>query len=197
MEWHELGLCHPKSDGRSPKRLPTRAGQNPKTNRSDHQREIGKGVTAEIAIMNRFGVALAADSAATVSYWQNGERLTRYLKGANKIFNISTSHPVGAMIYDAGSLQGMPWEIVLKAYRDSAASKANDLLEGYAKDLFDFIVTNGHLFPQAYQDRQLIEALADVIGRITYVITRPRGDSGRQSRIPRTSSRSTIASNFR
>jgi hypothetical protein len=44
-------------------------------------------VTAEIALLNKFAIALAADSARTVTYWDKNESKTRYFKGANKVFN--------------------------------------------------------------------------------------------------------------
>ncbi len=75
-------------------------------------------MTAEVALLNREAVALAADSATTVTYWEAGQPKVRYFKGANKIFHISKKYPVGLMIYDAGSLQGVPWQIIAKAYRE-------------------------------------------------------------------------------
>jgi hypothetical protein len=54
-------------------------------------------MTCEVALLNRRAVALAADSATTVSYWRGGERKERYVKGTNKLFNLSAHHPVGLM----------------------------------------------------------------------------------------------------
>src|SRR6266852_1139808 len=59
----------------------------------------GFSVTSEICVMNRHALVLAADSAATVSSWVGGRREERYFKGSNKIFQISNSEPIGAMIY--------------------------------------------------------------------------------------------------
>ena len=57
-------------------------------------------MTCEISLMNRHAIVLAADSAATVSYWSEPDRewKDRYFKGANKIFQLSTHHPIGIMI---------------------------------------------------------------------------------------------------
>jgi len=97
--------------------------------------------------LNRAAVALAADSATTVTYWEGGQRRVRFFKGANKIFNISDQHPVGMMIYDAGSLEGMPWEVISKAYRTARGHVPRSKLGEYADDLFDFIQSEGHIFP--------------------------------------------------
>jgi hypothetical protein len=44
-------------------------------------------MTAEVCIMNRLAVVLAADSAATVSQWTGEKVETRYFKGSNKYFS--------------------------------------------------------------------------------------------------------------
>ena len=109
-------------------------------------------MTSEVALLNKSCIALAADSATTVSYWEKGEPKTRYFKGANKIFNLSAAHPVGLMTYASASLQGVPWEILVKAYRQHIKGKSHDELPGYAHDFFDFIATNVHMFPVAIQE---------------------------------------------
>ena len=58
-------------------------------------------MTAEVCIMNRLAVVLAADSAATVSQWTGSKYEERYFKGSNKIFQLSDHQPVGLMIFDS------------------------------------------------------------------------------------------------
>ncbi|MEK3882437.1 hypothetical protein [Paenibacillus sp. PL2-23] len=66
-------------------------------------------MTAEIAVLNRSGVALAADSAVTV--------------GSNKIFNSAdklfalNKHSIGIMIYGNANLMNVPWETVISMFR--------------------------------------------------------------------------------
>ena len=115
--------------------------------------------------MNRLGVALAADSATTITYWEKGERKQRYFKGANKIFNLSAAHPVGLMTYDAGTLQGMPWEVIVKAYRDSRGSTAKDSLAEYAQDFFKFLA-NKNLFPPSQQESKTVKGICETAGNI-------------------------------
>jgi hypothetical protein len=117
-------------------------------------------MTSEVALLNKTCIALAADSATTVSYWDKGESKTRYFKGANKIFNLSGSHPVGLMTYASATLQGVPWEIIAKAYRQHIKAKSHDELPGYAQDFFDFIASNVHMFPISTQEEQF-KAQAD------------------------------------
>jgi hypothetical protein len=68
--------------------------------------------------------------------------MSRFFKGANKIFQLSESSPVGIMTYDAANLQGMPWEVIIKSFRDERGKNSHDALKGYSDDLFDFIIRN-------------------------------------------------------
>ena len=80
------------------------------------------------------------------------------------------------MIFDSGSLFGMPWETIAKAYRDRCGSKPHNELLGYAKDFFDFIISDGHLFPREYQEEQFISHMDDVVLRTCRVITPEEAD---------------------
>ena len=113
-------------------------------------------MTSEIALLNKHAIALAADSATTVTSWERGERRRRSFKGANKIFNISKLHPVGLMTYDSANLQGVPWEVLAKGYRSHLGSRSHDHLPGYATDFFEYISNNVHIFPQRLMERQFL-----------------------------------------
>jgi hypothetical protein len=123
-------------------------------------------MTCEVALLNRRAVALAADSATTVSYWEKGERKERYFKGTNKLFNLSAAHPVGLLTYDSGNLQGVPWEVIVKADRDHVEDKSHDHIPGYGADLFEYIESNAHLYPAAFQEQQLLSDLTDTASRL-------------------------------
>jgi hypothetical protein len=119
----------------------------------------GRNMTSEIALMNRHAVVLAADSAATVTYWERGRQTTRYFKGANKIFNLSCICPVGVMINGSGSLQALPWEVLIKAYRDARGATPFDTISASAQDFFEFLISNEDLFPTEYQDGELVRLI--------------------------------------
>ncbi len=69
-------------------------------------------MTAEIAILNKSAVALAADSAVTITTSQ-GQKIYN----TNKLFMLSKYHPVGIMIYSNAELMRVPWETIIKVYR--------------------------------------------------------------------------------
>lgn len=60
----------------------------------------------------------------------------------------------------------MPWEVIAKAYREKRTTSHNNLVE-CARDFFDFIESEGHLFPGEYHDKQLASRLADSFPRTT------------------------------
>ena len=104
-------------------------------------------MTAEIAVMNKQALALAADSAVT-----QGQKI---FPSANKIFMLSKYHPVGVMIYDNAEFMGIPWETIIKIYRSKLAQKEFDTLKEYANDFIDFLRSEDQLFPESEQEHFL------------------------------------------
>ncbi len=103
-------------------------------------------MTAEIAVMNRSAVALAADSAVTI---QSDGKLKIY--NTHKIFTLSKYQPVGIMVYGNASLTGVPWEPVIKTYRGQLASKKLGTVKEYAEDFVRFLDSKNQLFPESEQ----------------------------------------------
>ena len=91
-------------------------------------------MTAEIAVLNKSAVALAADSLVTVTF--QSQRKT-YL--ANKLFALSKFAPVGIMSYGSAELLGVPIETIVKAYRTSLGSRKYPTLCGYARDFLSWL----------------------------------------------------------
>lgn len=93
-------------------------------------------MTAELIIMNKNGIALAADSAVTIG----GLETTKIFPSANKLFALSKMHPVGVMIYQNAEFMGVPWETIIKMYRKEIGNEKYDTLEEYADSLLKFLV---------------------------------------------------------
>jgi urease accessory protein UreH len=68
--------------------------------------------------MNKTAVALAADSAVTITTAQ-GQKIYN----TNKLFAISKYHPVGIMVYSDAELMGLPRETIIKVYRQSLGTR--------------------------------------------------------------------------
>ncbi len=72
-------------------------------------------MTAIVWVLNRTGIAFAADSAATVTS-QQGQKITYH---ANKIFSLSKYQPVGFAIYNNLMFHGLPWDSIIKMFSDN------------------------------------------------------------------------------
>ena len=117
-------------------------------------------MTAEIAIMNKLGVALAADSAATIGY-QSGNKI---YNSANKLFMLSAIHPVGIMVYGSSELTGVPWETIVKLYRVHIGDKKLDTLQHYVTHFISFLEESQvRLFPSSVQKLYLSTALGQYL----------------------------------
>jgi hypothetical protein len=127
-------------------------------------------MTCEICVMNRHAAVLAADSASTVVRWVDGNVETRYFKGANKIFQLSHHQPVGVMIFNAAVLLHVPWEVLIKSFRDELAAKTFNVLEGYAEEFFRWLDGNARFFPEQVQKNELLSAAQGAAFRLVFEV---------------------------
>ena len=86
-------------------------------------------MTAEIAVMNKSAIALAADSAVTIET----EGKQKIYQSVNKLFALSILRPVAIMFFGIDHFMGVPWESVIKEYRKVLADKSFPTLKDYAK----------------------------------------------------------------
>ena len=103
-------------------------------------------MTAEIAIMNKTAVALAADSAVTIEQ-DKGQKI---FNTVNKLFTLSKYHPVGIMIYGSANFMDVPWESIIKIYRTKLGKKQFLALKEY---FISFLSENITLFPETEQKK--------------------------------------------
>ncbi len=94
-------------------------------------------MTAEIGMLNKYAVALAADSAVTV---RSGDGKSKVYNSANKLFKLSHYEPIGIMIYGDASFMGVPWETIIKLYNKKLAKTSFRLVEDYANDFLDYVI---------------------------------------------------------
>ena len=95
-------------------------------------------MTAEIVVMNKGAIAMAADSAVTVRTGEAG-KVRKVFNTANKIFALSKYHPVGVMIYGNAEFMGVPWETLVKVFRKKLGRSSYRKLDGYADALNKFL----------------------------------------------------------
>ena len=87
-------------------------------------------MTAEIAVLNRNGIALAADSAVTVS----GSFGPKTFDTVNKVFTLSKVHPIAIMVFGNAEFMRFPWETIVKMYRQLKGAKNEATVKAWAAD---------------------------------------------------------------
>jgi hypothetical protein len=105
-------------------------------------------MTTEIAVANKWGIAIAADSAVTVEQLHKGELKEKVYNSANKLFTLSKWHPVGAMIYNTMTLGGTPWETLIKSIRRDLGRREFDRIGDYADFFVGQINSSPIMFPE-------------------------------------------------
>ena len=124
-------------------------------------------MTAEVAVMNKQAIALAADSAVTFGR----ETEQKIFTSASKIFTLSKYEPVGVMIYGSANLMGVPWETIIKVYRNNLDQKTFKTVGDYAKDFFSFVAEKEQLFSDDEQNSYVEHCICSYFRLIANEIT--------------------------
>lgn len=97
-------------------------------------------MTAEIAILNKSAVALAADSAVTISA---GSDQHKVFDSADKLFEMCKGEPIAAMINGGMNFVQIPLGILVKKFRsqDTRFKKVADASEAFLKYLNEYAET--------------------------------------------------------
>jgi hypothetical protein len=126
-------------------------------------------MTAEVAVLNKTGVAIAADSAVTTGFPGKEKIFTT----ANKIFTLSKFQPVGVMINGHVEHLGMPWEVIIKDFRHGLGSQQFDDLREYV-DLFLKAITEKRFLSR---DGQIVSVLVNTLSTMGELENRLAGES--------------------
>jgi hypothetical protein len=86
-------------------------------------------MTAEIAVLNKLAVTLAADSAVTIG---TGDT-TKVYNSADKIFEGTNHDPIGVMVYNNPEISDIPVESIVKMYRDRQCQTSFSTVFDYAE----------------------------------------------------------------
>jgi len=128
-------------------------------------------MTCEVVVMNKNGMALAADSAVT---------LTPHRKVYNhdeKLFQLGQHCPVGILVYGASDMIGVPWATVIKLYRRKLADTCFDHVHEYARDFLAFIESNDALFSLEHQQRHFRSLMRAIWENFVRLLQEDHGES--------------------
>lgn len=81
-------------------------------------------------------MALAADSKVTITT-RNGRAKT--YDTVNKLFSLSKTEPIGAMIFGGAEFMGFPWETIIKEYRRKEPSRKFDTVKDWSEDFLGYL----------------------------------------------------------
>lgn len=108
-------------------------------------------MTALVSVMNKHAVAIAADSAITVTS-PYGHKV---INSANKVFALSKYHPVGIMFCGNAYFMSTPIEVIVKLYRKQLKDKSFATIPEYLDDFLAFIKNNHYFCSDEMQNAYL------------------------------------------
>ena len=88
-------------------------------------------MTAIVGIINKKGIAIAADSASTLK--------KKIINSGNKMLRLSDVVPAAVMIVNNSSLAQIPWEVIIRWYRKENGKTKYDSLQDCIKSFLDFV----------------------------------------------------------
>jgi len=95
-------------------------------------------MTAVIGILNKRGVAIAADSAVT-RVRRNEKKCT---KNGNKMIRLSNAVPISVMITGNADFMSIPWDVIARRYRQERGNIKHSGVECCANDFFNYMSDN-------------------------------------------------------
>lgn len=96
-------------------------------------------MTTEIAVSNRLGIALATDSAVTIT----GGGKVKIFDTADKLFELSSQHPVAVMFNGNMDCLGVPWEILVKDFRAVEGDKNRPSILKWTEEFLEYVQGHG------------------------------------------------------
>ena len=132
-------------------------------------------MTAEIAILNKTAVALAADSAVTISAGSNQEKI---YDSADKLFELSCHDAIGIMINNDMNFMETPLPVLIKKYRSEGRkfTKIPEAALNFLQYLHNFGVATSEQVQLRHLSRQ-IAPLVDLIQNRSQVALKRLFDS--------------------
>lgn len=92
-------------------------------------------MTAIVGVINMQAVAMAADSAVTITA---GNGIKKAYNRGHKIFALSKSHPIGIAVYNNATFMGIPLETLIKMYRNQLGDAELATVEAYQQDFIAY-----------------------------------------------------------
>jgi hypothetical protein len=115
-------------------------------------------MTAEIAILNKSAVVLAADSAVTISAGSNQEKI---FDSADKLFELSCHDPIAIMVNNNMHFMEVPLQVIIKDYRSKC--ERFEKVEDAALDFLKHLEAFGNESPNEVKRRSIANQLSPMV----------------------------------
>ena len=129
-------------------------------------------MTAEIAILNKSAIALAADSAVTISAGSSQEKI---YDSADKLFELSSKDAIGVMVNGGMNFMQVPLGVLVKKFRATCGSF--DHVEEAASSFLEYLNDFGKNSPAAVKFGEIYSCIFPMLQ-----IVKKRTDDGFYSR---------------
>ena len=117
-------------------------------------------MTAIVGVLNKHGVALAADSAVTFG------NTHKVVNTGNKVFALSKYHPVAVATYGRSAFMGTPWDIIIKLYRKKLGKRSFPKLNEYVDDFIKYLHDQKFFAEALTQHRYLRDNIQDFYNKV-------------------------------
>ncbi|PTE10071.1 hypothetical protein [Mesorhizobium helmanticense] len=138
-------------------------------------------MTTEIAVINRLGVALAADSAVTIP----GYGADKVFNTGDKLFELSERYPVALMVNGSMDFLGVPWEIIAKEFRCTTPDGAATLtIKQWMERFLNFLAGHPTVKPgdvRRWQDGLIEEELDSITAIVRDRLEAAAAEDGEQN----------------
>jgi hypothetical protein len=119
-------------------------------------------MTAEIAILNKYAVALAADSAVTISADSKEQKI---FDSGDKLFELSRVNPIGIMIYNGMDFVDVPLPVLIKKFRSKCSPFRT--VKDAAFEFLEYLNSFGINAPDTTNYSQIRKIVEPIVDRIS------------------------------
>jgi len=128
-------------------------------------------MTAIVGILNKRAVAIAADSAVTVT--SGGSR--KIYNTSQKIFKLSDKNPVAVMTYENVDFMETPLDVIIEMYRSERGHKTFKTMEDCSEDFLKYLYKADGFLSESMQRNYCLREMLLFYDKVT-VSARARAD---------------------
>ena len=129
-------------------------------------------MTSVVGILNKRGAAIAADSAVTRVRGKRGHGEEKVTKNGNKMVRLSDVNPIAVMITGNAEFLRVPWDVIVRRYRQKNGMVRHATVESTVKDFFNYIAVTGVF----WNDSACNRFLRDLSEMVFYEVTGRMGN---------------------